>query len=652
MLRWKVGRGNGALARYSRLGWLLCLVLVPGLVTGAVFIVFLQWQAYVDAEEETLNSARALAQVFDGVAEASLARLQALATSPLLADGDLAAFQRQATETSAAGKGGAIVLLDRDGRQLMNTLLPYGSPLPRGGVADALGPALAAGQPAVSPLFIGAVSKQPYVAVFLPLARYGRPGWGLVYGIPAAALDSYFSRQVSESGREAALVDRNGRVIAHSAGGAMRGREAAPEVRAAIGAASEGVFAARSLSGAPAQLAHHYSPTTGWTSITGVTEQSLMAGMAGRLAVAAAAIGVVLAAGVVAAWWLHREAVQALRGLQLAAEQAEQGIAGARAVVGGPREIARLALQFNRMQAAGEASKRGLELAASVFDATSEGILIVDADLRIIEANRAFQSMSGYGRNELLGRNPRMLQSGRHDDAFYQRMWAALNSTGNWDGQVWDRRRDGTLFAAYLSVSRVDSADGKVSHYVSLFTDITEQRMRQDEIEMLAFRDPLTHLPNRRLLHDRLSQAIVASKRTSAPLAVCSLDLDGFKAVNDEYGHEAGDEVLLAVAGRLQQSVRANDTVARLGGDEFVLLLADLHDMGEAEDVAARALLSICVPIPLSRGSPARVSASIGIAYYPGDAQDANELLRLSDAAMYEAKHRGRNQYVMHMRTV
>ncbi len=645
--------GASLLARHSRLGWLLCLALLPGIVTGCVFIACLYWQALADADDESRHAARAVAQVFDGVVATSLARLEALATSPLLDRDDLAAFQRQSAAADAVGAaaaGAAVVLLDSQGNQLMNTLVPPGAPLPRGAVAAALGPALHGNRPAVTPLFMGAVSRQPYVAVYLPLARHGKPGRGLVYGIPASMLDRYFSSRQGDGGRAFALIDRNGRVIAHSGGARWRWREAAPALRQAIAAAGNGVLTAPALDGAPARLAFHASAITGWTAVAELPQRTLLAATAPRLMGAAVAIGVALAAGVLAAWWLHRATVGALHGLQQAVQRAERGASGVRAAVGGPREIAGLAIHFNRMQAAYEAGKRELELAASVFGATSEGILIVDAGLRIIEANRAFQAMSGYSRAELIGENPRILHSGRHDNAFYQRMWQSLNGAGNWEGQVWDRRRDGTLFAAYLSVSRVDGADGAVSHYISLFTDITEQRMRQDEVELLAFRDPLTHLPNRRLLQDRLVHAVAAAGRAASLLAVCSLDLDGFKAVNDRCGHEAGDEVLVAVALRLQQAVRANDTVARLGGDEFVLLLADLHDPGEAQEVARRALAAVCEPIALACGDSARVSASIGIAYCPDDALDAAELLRLSDAAMYEAKRRGRNQYVLHRR--
>lgn len=304
--------------------------------------------------------------------------------------------------------------------------------------------------------------------------------------------------------------------------------------------------------------------------------------------------------------------------------------------------------RFTRGWSAHRQTVRRMELLASVFDATSEGILIVDADMRIIEANRAFLVMSGYRLEELLGQNPRLLQSGRQDAAFYRRMWTELAAWGHWDGQIWDRRSDGSLFAAYLSVSRVLAEDGGLSHYISLFTDITEQRLHQDEVELLAYRDPLTRLPNRRLMQDRLQQALAASARSGSVLAICSLDLDGFKAVNDTHGHGAGDEVLVEVAARLEQAVRANDTVARVGGDEFVLLLMDLAAQREAEEVVARALVAVRAPIFLANGAQAQVSASIGIAYFPADALHMAELLRLSDSAMYQAKRRGRDQFVLH----
>ncbi|WP_374582903.1 diguanylate cyclase domain-containing protein [Pseudoduganella sp.] len=304
------------------------------------------------------------------------------------------------------------------------------------------------------------------------------------------------------------------------------------------------------------------------------------------------------------------------------------------------RSLHRLARLLRRQRREARARQR---LMASVFEATAEGILIVGRDMRIVEANRAFLAMSGYARRELLGQHPRIMQSGRQDAEFYRAMWGRLLASGQWDGKIWDKRRDGSLFAAHVSLSAVRGDDGEVLHYLGLFTDITEECLRQEAVEQLAFIDPLTRLPNRRLMRDRLLQALAFAARGGALVAVCMIDLDGFKAVNDTLGHAAGDAVLVEVAGRLQQVVRANDTVARLGGDEFVLLLTGLGAVAEAEEVIERALHAVRAPIVLEGGAVARVSASIGLALYPDDALLPEELLRRSDAAMYAAKRQGRD---------
>nr|WP_229502886.1 sensor domain-containing diguanylate cyclase [Pseudoduganella guangdongensis] len=280
---------------------------------------------------------------------------------------------------------------------------------------------------------------------------------------------------------------------------------------------------------------------------------------------------------------------------------------------------------------------------ASVFEATAEGILIVGHDMRIVEVNRAFLAMSGYTRHELLGRHPRIMQSGRQDAEFYKAMWRALLANGQWHGKIWDKRRDGSLFAAHVTLSAVHDEQGGLLHYLGLFTDITDECLQQEAVEQMAFVDPLTQLPNRRLMRDRLLQALAFAARSDALVAVCMMDLDGFKAVNDTLGHGAGDAVLVEVARRLQQVVRANDTVARLGGDEFVLVLSGLGAVQEAEEVIERALHAVRFPITLEDGAVARVSASIGLAVYPEDGLLPEELLRRSDAAMYAAKRQGRD---------
>jgi diguanylate cyclase (GGDEF)-like protein/PAS domain S-box-containing protein len=305
------------------------------------------------------------------------------------------------------------------------------------------------------------------------------------------------------------------------------------------------------------------------------------------------------------------------------------------------RHLAGIRRLLRRRKRSAEAREH---LVAKVFDATSDGILVVDRDMRIVEVNRAFAAMSGYTREELLGQHPRMMRSGKQDAEFYKAMWQGLLSTGQWHGKVWDKRRDGSLFAAHLALSAVRDGQGRVQHYFGVFTDITEECARQEEVEQLAFLDPLTRLPNRRLMEDRLQQALAFAARDDKMVAVCMLDLDGFKNVNDNFGHGAGDAVLVEVAGRLQQVVRANDTVARLGGDEFVLLLSGLNEVAEADEILARTLAAVRAPIRLPGDQPASVSASIGVAVFPCDAQLPEDLLRRSDAAMYAAKRQGRDR--------
>ncbi|GAB2846350.1 hypothetical protein GCM10027277_13360 [Pseudoduganella ginsengisoli] len=634
-------------ARYSRLGWLLCLALLPGVAVGCVFIAMLYVNGRTQAEQEALLAARSMSQVFDAEVATRMARIEALAASPALAADDLEAFRRHAV---AVTPGNApVVLADARGQQLLNTSVPQGTHLPRSAAAEALAQVAATGKSAVSGLFVGAASGKPHVAMLWPVSRPGKEPLVLIQGVPVEQLDAKFAHLRPGSGWVAALLDQNGKTIARSMSpDRFRGQRTVPDMLAALALHDEGMQATTTLDGVPVFAAFSRSRETGWTVLVGVHRQAMLARVFGSLAWAGGLVAAALLAGAGLAWRLHRGALHALHGLIDAGWRSERGEQGVRVAVSGPRELAQLASQFNRMQHAREQAQHALQLAASVFGATSEGILIVSAQMRIIEVNRAFLEMSGYSREELLGSSPRILQSGRQDAAFYAHMWSCLNEKGNWEGQIWDRRRDGSLFAAYLSISRVNGPDGALLHYVSLFTDITEQRLHQEEVELLAYRDPLTHLPNRRLMQDRLRQAMAGVARNGAMLAVCSLDLDGFKAVNDQCGHDAGDEVLVAVATRLQQVVRANDTVARLGGDEFVLLLVDLPRRLDAQDIARRTLELIAMPIPLASGRSASVSASIGIAYFPMDAADPAELLRLSDSAMYQAKRRGRNCFVLH----
>jgi diguanylate cyclase (GGDEF)-like protein/PAS domain S-box-containing protein len=285
-----------------------------------------------------------------------------------------------------------------------------------------------------------------------------------------------------------------------------------------------------------------------------------------------------------------------------------------------------------------------LRLAANVFQHSAEGILITDADGLILDINAAFTQITGYRLREVQGKTPSILQSGRHDPEFYAGMWHALLERGFWKGVVWNRRKDGSEYAEQLTISAVRSGDQGARQYVGIFSDITEQLERQNHIEHLAHHDGLTGLPNRMLLQDRLKQAMAYCDRNQTLLAVVYMDLDGFKPVNDIHGHEAGDHLLMEIAFRLKNSLRAQDTVARLGGDEFVLLLGDIHSLDECEQAAQRIITLISSPISLGE-IEVQVSASLGIALYPIIEGGGDTLLRNADQAMYVAKTSGKGRF-------
>ncbi|HLF96370.1 MAG TPA: PAS domain S-box protein [Methylococcaceae bacterium] len=291
-----------------------------------------------------------------------------------------------------------------------------------------------------------------------------------------------------------------------------------------------------------------------------------------------------------------------------------------------------------------KATETQLRLAASVFQEAAEGIVITDADTDILDVNLAFTRLTGYGRDEVIGRKPRLLKSGHHGQEFYAELWQSVLETGYWHGEIWNRHKNGSLLAEDITISAIKDASGAISRYIALFSDITERKHHQEKIEHLAYYDALTQLPNRLLLADRMQQALALSARSNSLVAVCYLDLDGFKPVNDRYGHRAGDQVLTAVAERIQSHLRASDSAARLGGDEFVFLLTHLDSEDECNVILARIIDALSQPYALDNGAAVAVSASVGVSLYPRDDSDPDLLLRHADQAMYLAKQTGRNR--------
>ena len=285
-----------------------------------------------------------------------------------------------------------------------------------------------------------------------------------------------------------------------------------------------------------------------------------------------------------------------------------------------------------------------LKLAATVFDSTADGVTLTDAQGNIVAVNRAFTEITGYSEAEVLGKNPRVLQSGLQDAGFYQHLWTTIKNDQRWTGEIWNRRKDGSVFPEQLTITSVKDADGKITNYVGVFSDITKLKSTQDALDFQAHHDALTGLPNRSLLEDRLGMAVQRSRRRNLSFALLFIDLDRFKVINDTLGHHVGDVVLCEVAGRFTSLVRESDTVARLGGDEFVLVLEQIASEGDAARIADKILETLSRPIR-AQDQEFFVGASIGISIFPGDADDPVALLKNADAAMYRAKDRGRNTY-------
>ncbi|OGS72610.1 MAG: hypothetical protein A2063_00650 [Gallionellales bacterium GWA2_60_142] len=287
-----------------------------------------------------------------------------------------------------------------------------------------------------------------------------------------------------------------------------------------------------------------------------------------------------------------------------------------------------------------------LRIASIAFE-THEAIVVTDMQANIINVNRAFEQLTGYSAAEAIGQNPKILQSGRHDQQFYLEMWATLLKDGIWSGEMWDKRKDGSIYPKWLTISAVRNEKQEVTNYVAIFMDISERKRAEEEIQRLAFYDTLTELPNRRLLLDRLIQSLIASERSGSFGALLFMDMDNFKILNDTQGHDVGDMLLIEVARRLKTSVRESDTVARLGGDEFVVILqglgsSELLAANQAEDIAEKIVAALSETYRLGAHEH-HSSVSIGVGLFHGRSTTVDELLKRADTAMYQAKSAGRN---------
>lgn len=302
----------------------------------------------------------------------------------------------------------------------------------------------------------------------------------------------------------------------------------------------------------------------------------------------------------------------------------------------------RKAIRYAILRHERDASER---LAMAVFRHASEGIMITDAEQKILQVNAAFTEITGYTAEEVIGQTPVILNSGHHEANFFDQMFATLASKGSWDGEIWNRRKDGSLVVETMNISAVYDGLGQVVQYVALFSDITQKKAAQDKVNYLAYHDALTRLPNRTLFMDRFQQALVSAKRTQSPLTLAFLDLDGFKAVNDTHGHAAGDFLLEVLSEKMKACLREEDTLARLGGDEFLLLMQGQVDQQTTEQVLHRLLATAREPIDWD-GIALEVTVSIGACFIHGQSlKKPEDYITAADAAMYRAKEQGKNRY-------
>jgi len=299
-----------------------------------------------------------------------------------------------------------------------------------------------------------------------------------------------------------------------------------------------------------------------------------------------------------------------------------------------------------RVEAQEAVAEDRIRLLADVFEHSGEAILVTDAANRIIDVNAAFTRLTGYAADEVRGQNPRIISAGRLSQDDYRAMWQAILEEGRWQGEIWDRRKDGSCYPKLLTITTLHDAAGAITHYIGSFTDITARKAAEEKIHHLAHHDSLTGLPNRLSLRGRLDQAIAAARRDGQRLAVMFIDMDRFKTINDSLGHEIGDKLLVEVARRLKHCVRESDAVARLGGDEFVVVVTGIADDAVTTAAAVAEKIQRLLAQPYAIVDPALHSTpSIGISVFPEDGADVDVLMKNADTAMYHAKNRGRNNF-------
>ena len=407
-----------------------------------------------------------------------------------------------------------------------------------------------------------------------------------------------------------------------------------------------GEFESRAADGMTRYFSVVSMPEVGWIAYVGVPVSTVYGEARQRAITAAAIVLAVIALLLLLAITIARRIAKPVAELERTAHAVHGGNLGVRAATEGPSEIAAVAREFNAMLDSQQHSVAQLRIAATAFE-SQESMMVTDASNVILRINRTFTETTGYTAEEIVGQTPRLLKSDRHDADFYRAMWETIHRTGGWQGEIWDRRKNGEMYPKWLSISAVKDDMGAVTHYIGTHFDISERKQAEEKIHELAFFDQLTGLPNRTLLLDRLNLAMSTSTRSGSFGALLLIDLDNFKTLNDTLGHDMGDLLLKQVAQRLTTCVRAGETVARLGGDEFVVMLADLST---SEIDAATRAKTVCEKIRSTLNQTYQLNSlvyhitpSIGATLFRGHLVSIDDLVKQADLAMYKSKETGRN---------
>lgn len=620
---------------------LVLACLLPGIIgSSAVLYIFYQNER-AQLEGETIGMARALAQAVDAELMKAQAAAQALATSGYLVSKDFTSFYAQATDLLKQTQiGNNFVVSDISGQQLVNTILPFPGPLPRHGNPAQLGRVFATGQPVISDIYVGGALHRPVMSIDVPVLHSGKTVYDLSVG--------FFPERLAQIPRAVhlppawvvSIFDTQGVIAARThAMASFVGKKGAPALLQRMAEVAECIVETNTLEGIPVSAVFSRSPTTNWTVAIGIPTQQFTAELQQHFLLLLVAVVILLAVGVVLASLLAGRIASSIRALIAPAMALGSGVA-----VTVPH------VRLREAEEVGAAIKKASSLlalrtlVANVYHNISDGIVATDPDGTIVSVNPAYCAITGYAAEELVGANPRIIKSNHHEADFYRRIWDAVSQSGRWHGEIWNRRKNGDLFLARETITAIRDASGRIEHYVGVINDITEAKQAAESIRHRADYDPMTLLANRWLFMDRLGQDIVRSHRNKLVMAVLFIDLDRFKEINDEFGHDVGDDLLKTAAVRLKSCVRESDTVARLGGDEFTAILNDLHGREDAARVAQKMLDEMCRPFLIGRHE-LHISASIGVALYPVDGDDAAALLKAADEAMYQTKRGGRSAF-------